>query len=274
MSLRILKESALAQLKAGIRSNLARYVSETPWIEQVLAESHTLETHLELPGDFGLYMPDQTSSYDFENSKRLYLALKNLTPVQAADERLWVYLTHTVGWQYMRRRWNVDERPRDDEKRAEYIRDRYFFMPNRDRALVRNGIARLWTYAYVTYDPERDDPFELTRVLLQKLDIAQQLLERSFSRVPALPRAVTEVVRTYPKTELDLTDRNVFRAIMRDINRVGGVTILDLLSASDIEEIVRRQAKLLAARARRADSTRISLAVDDPGPSAKDAVIA
>ena len=189
-----------------------------------------MKTHLQFPDDFEFAIPDSESSYDLVNSKRVFLALKELTPVQAADERLWAYLAHTVGWRYMRTRWDVDKFRGGAEKRRQYIRDRYFFMPNRDRALVRNGIARLWTYAYVTYDENRADPFELTAVLLQKLDIAQQLLERSFSRVPHLPRAVMEVVRTYPQDELDLTDRGAFRDIVRHINRVGGVTILDLLN--------------------------------------------
>lgn len=249
MGLHILRESALSQLRGNIGGNVGKYSLDEPWINEEFRGSRwSLDTHLDLPGHFELLLPDEDSTYDLENSKRLFLALKDLTPVQAADERLWAYLSHTVGWQYMRKRWDVDKFRGNAQKRTEYIRDRYFFMPNRDRALVRNGIARLWTYAYVTYDEQREDPFQLTEVLLQKLDIAQQLLERSFSRVPELPKAVMRVVQTYPKDQLDLTDRDQFRDVMRHVNRVGGVTILDLLTAFELEQTVRNRADMLATR--------------------------
>lgn len=250
MGLHVLRESALSQLRSNIGGNIGKYSLDEPWINEELRGGRwSLDTHLELPGHFELVVPDDDSTYDLENSKRLFLALKDLTPVQAADERLWAYLSHTVGWQYMRKRWNVDNFRGNAEKRKQYIRDRYFFMPNRDRALVRNGIARLWTYAYVTYDEQRDDPFQLTEVLLQKLDIAQQLLERSFSRVPELPKAVMRVLQTYPKDQLDLTDRDQFRDVMRHVNRVGGVTILDMLNDFELEQLVRDRADTLATRA-------------------------
>lgn len=249
MGMHILRESSLSQLRSNIAGNVAKYSLDEPWINEAFAGSRwSLDTHLELPGHFDFLLPDDSSTYDLENSKRLFLALKDLTPVQAADERLWTYLSHTVGWRYMRKRWDVDKFRGSTAKRCQYIRDRYFFMPNRDRALVRNGIARLWTYAYVTYDESRDNPFQLTEVLLRKLDIAQQLLERSFSRVPDLPRAVMSVVQTYPKDQLDLTERERFRDVMRHVNRVGGVTILDLLNALELEKLVRDRADTLASR--------------------------
>ncbi|MGK2957259.1 MAG: DUF6339 family protein [Acidimicrobiales bacterium] len=250
MSLHILRESALSQLRSNIGGNVSKYSFEKPWINEEFRDSHwLLKTNLELPGHFELLLPDEDSTHDLENAKRLFLALKHLTPVQAADERLWACLSHTVGWRYMRKRWDVDKFRGNAEKRKQYIRDRYFFMPNRDRALVRNGIARLWTYAYVTYDKQRNDPFQLTEVLLQKLDIAQQLLERSFSRVPKLPKAVMRVLQTYPKDQLDLTDRDRFRDVMRHVNRVGGVTILDMLNDLELEQLVRDRADTLASRA-------------------------
>ena len=249
MGIRILRETTLSQLRGNIGGNIERYSRDEPWLEEVFDGTRwSLDTRLQLPDDFEFAIPDTESSYDLENSRNLFMALKELTPIQAADERLWAYLAHTVGWRYMRSRWDVDKFRGDVKKRQQYIRDRYFFMPNRDRALVRNGIARLWTYAYVTYDESREDPFELTAVMLQKLDIAQQLLERSFSRVPHLPRAVIEAVRAYPQNELDLTDRAVFRDIVRHINRVGGVTILDFLDPLELQSLVQRQAAILASR--------------------------
>ncbi|MEV2908009.1 DUF6339 family protein [Paenibacillus larvae] len=53
----------------------------------------------------------------------------------------------------MRKRWPV-ESYLDKDKPEEAIKERYFLMANRDRALIRNGIARLWWYGYVSYDEQ------------------------------------------------------------------------------------------------------------------------
>lgn len=246
--LNILRESSLNQLRANLSGNLERYRDDESWVEEYFdASNWRMETPIDLPSGFELLLPTAEDTFDLENTKRIYLAFPRLSPTQAADERLWAYLSHVVCWKYMRARWNVANY--SGSRPVEYVRDRYFFMPNRDRALVRNGIARLWTYAHVTFDEHRDDPFELTGVLLQKLDIAQQLLERTFSRAPNVTRAVLSYIHAHPGQNIDLTDREHFRDLMRHVNRVGGVTILDLLEQEDLLSIISDRVALLESKA-------------------------
>src|SRR5687767_6934117 len=137
----------------------------------------------------------------------------------------------------MRARWGV-EKYRDNPRFADVVQERYFFMPDRPRALIRNGIARLWWYGYTTYDGTRTDPFELTGVLLKNLDVAQSVLERAFSRNRTVAHAVLSVLARLEQDGTPFYERNKVRELAKFLVQLGGVTIVDALDRSQIEEIV------------------------------------
>lgn len=245
MDLNYISDSSLEELKVNIISNVERYKLDDVWVDRFF-EGNVWNFPSTVKIDtVDLHMPQSgTLHFDFENTKKIYTALKGISVIQATDERLWTYLTHTLFWNYMRKRWPV-ESYLDKEKPVDALKERYFFMANRDRALIRNGIARLWWYGYVSYDDERKDPFELTRMLLSKLDIAQSLLERSFSRNPDITKAVLSVLMQKEQEESFFIDRERFRSLMMHINQLGGVTILDTLDRSDLEELIREKIEML-----------------------------
>ncbi|QOT08464.1 hypothetical protein JNUCC32_20150 [Paenibacillus sp. JNUCC32] len=245
MELNYISESSLDELKVNILSNIERYTSDEVWIYKFFeGTTWNFPSTIRIE-NIDLHMPQSsTLHFDFENTKKIYTSLKGLSVIQATDERLWTYLTHNTFWNYMRKRWPV-ESYLEKEKPVEAIKERYFFMANRDRALIRNGIARLWWYGYVSYDENREDPFELTKVLLSKLDIAQSLLERSFSRNPDITKAVLSVLKQ-KELETSFIDRENFRSLMMYINQLGGVTILDTLDREDLEELVREKIEALS----------------------------
>ena len=250
---RHLLDASLARLQVNIASNVEQYSRDEPWLPAYFgSEAWHHQAKVNLPNSFELQMPTGTSvadSCDLENTRILYKALKSLTPTQASDERLWAYLSHVTFWKYMRLRWPI-EKQESSESKENYVCTRYLFMKgNRSRALVSNGIARLWWYGYTTYDEHRDDPFELTTVLLKKLDVTNQLLERNFSR----NRALTKTVLT------GLSDRDFFaeftntripaRELLKHIQFVGGVSIIDSMPSEEFLALVKAKIDELASPA-------------------------
>jgi hypothetical protein len=61
--------------------------------------------------------------YDAENCQACYAGMPGLTPYEARDERLWVYLTHTLHLNYVRARWPI---PADDMLAISHIRTHFF----------------------------------------------------------------------------------------------------------------------------------------------------
>lgn len=242
-----MKDKAMTELKVNITANKDRYHLSEPWVENFFKDSSWfLQSNIRVGSDIELVQPKSpTEHYDLENTKLIYTAFKHLTVTQATEERLWAHLSHTTFWKYMRSRWPIESYA-ENERLVENVRERYFFMSNRDRALIRNGIARLWWYGYVSYDESREDPFELTKILLKNLDIAENLLGRSFSRNRTLTITVLSVLADLEKMNKAFFDREKFRSLMKHINQIGGVTVLDALDSPDIQKVVTRKIEQLS----------------------------
>jgi hypothetical protein len=235
MALSVLRENFVHKLQGSISQNLQRYQDDEPWLDDI-ASTHSFSTNLEPAAPLELLDPKGDDRKDLENAKRLHKALPNLSLVQARDPRLWTRLAHVELWSYMRKRWDAGKHSSKPAKQETYIRTHYFVAQNASRALVRNGIARLWWYAKVTYDPNRNNPYELTQVLLQMLDITQQILERSYGRAPTVAVGFLEFLLQHKKTLLGAGNENRrrIRHLAKHLNLRGGYSLLDCLTKNDV----------------------------------------
>jgi hypothetical protein len=130
---------------------------------------------------------------------------------------------------------------------------------------MRNGAARLWWAAKLTYDPERSNAYELTHVLLSSLDIAKNLLERNFGRIPRLMHTFLDFLLRNKKQCIDSgnSSRLVVRHLTKALNLHGGVCVLDCMNRRDTATFLQAEMqKALQSRngQARADS-------DEPGPT-------
>ena len=85
----------------------------------------------------------------------LYEALPNLTPMIAAYDPFWLYLSHTELFTYIRKRWpnvltDINGNEKEPEKIKEYIRDYWF--PGGTNSAVRSWLPGLWWSVYLTVD--------------------------------------------------------------------------------------------------------------------------
>lgn len=165
MKIHFLKEDALIALKANVDANLGNYRKPTnEWIyDYFQGEDPFMEANFECE-DFQLLISpkiDDISSTDVQNVRILYSALKNLTETQATDERLWAGLCHYDLWDYLSKRWKMEE----DKITSQLVLSRYFISNafGRKRGLTVNTLSKLWWIGRLTYDQNRSDPFELLK---------------------------------------------------------------------------------------------------------------
>jgi hypothetical protein len=244
VALDLFRNHYVRHLRLHVGANLARYSNPRPWAGRPTgAEPVTLATTLEPCVPLALEMPDGEDLKDIENSKIVYEAFPNLTPLQARDPRLWTRLTHVECWSYMRKRWDVNRFSADAGRAERFVLTRYFVPQAQSRALLRNGLARLWWYAHLTYDATREDPYELTAELLSFLDIAQQVLERNMGRAPQIRIGFLDFLRQN-RDRLGASAeqrRRRIRDLAKALNLRGGVMILDSLSITEVEEILEEE---------------------------------
>ena len=240
--LSLFSHTHIGRLRVGVKDHLARYRRSKPWADRpVRGEPASFPSGVVPAAPFDFVIPTSPRHlFDFENAVRMHRALPHLTREQASDPRLWVRLTHVEGWEYMRRRWDVRPKIREDKNPVGYVTEHYFVASSSpSRALTRNGMSRLWWYAHLTHDPKRAEPYELTRVLLSALDIAQQLLERNLGRAPHVRTGFLEHIRDHDAalgTGGDRRDR--IRALSERLNLTGGVTLLDALSVGQVRAVL------------------------------------
>jgi hypothetical protein len=241
MNLPFLSSSSVETLKRNLSENQSAYLIGEARTLVKSAQVEQSKIQVDEPPD--LVLPGVDDLKDAINSRRIYQWLHRLDPVQASDARVWTYLTHDFYADYTFKRWPI-EKTSDILTR---IRERYFVEGQGLASLVRNGIARLWWFGYLTYDETAEGhSFELTDVLVSLQDIQVAFLERAIGRSRRILRTALRVWQQRVERGDDIKGRG--RAIQmwaRLIRLHGAVALLDSLAQRDLENLVR--AKLAIA---------------------------
>ncbi|XRG77005.1 DUF6339 family protein [Rossellomorea sp. GAMAL-10_SWC] len=235
MQVYYIKEAYLDKLKTGLKDNKEYYYKDSPWLDEYFESSDWCLKSKITCSNFELKQPiSSRENFDVENSILIHQSL-DLNISQANDERLWVYLTHITFYEYMKNRWGINQ----EKTTIETLKKRCYFSGTDNVKFARNGIARLWWAAEVTKDNLREDPYELTRILFSTQDVHMQLMERNFSRNTNLIKNILSVFSKMDKK--DYANMEFNRDLMKYLNSLGGVTILDALDEEDIEKIIKEK---------------------------------
>ena len=104
-----------------------------------------------------------TTDGDFKSAVALYEAYKDLSPLQAIDSQLWESLSLTDLFPYMQKRWSLKECKDEKELKSSILN--HFTI--KAHGLMRQGLGGLWWLVHLTYDPDRENPYELTEILFK-----------------------------------------------------------------------------------------------------------
>ena len=257
-SLTIFKTSLVNALRGSLHANLDRYLQDDVWIADVSTKStREMQTSVELSEPLFLDSPENGNLRDIENAIRLHRALHHLTRLQARDPRLWTRFSHVEFWPYMRLRWPVERHMANGDRARRFVESRYFVAQSQSRALLRHGIARLWWMGQLSHDPDRQNPYELTTVLLSTLDITQQIVERGMGRASNIIRGFLEFLLQNGETLLTggNTNRARIRRLAKHLNMYGGVSVLDLLSQGEVMDLLGSElTRIMETEARRTEA--------------------
>ena len=173
------------------------------------------------------------SKDDLLNVKLLYSAYKDkLMPLQASDPLLWSALCHITFKDYVLKRWKKDNGEVS-------IAQRFFATEGRGSLTYYNAISRLWWSGYLTYDEDRasTNPWHLTETLFSAQQIQKDLFDQSFSMNRTIVKGLLSALKRVQEE-----NGNKCTIIFREccdsyINHFGAVSILDTLSAAEIEAV-------------------------------------
>lgn len=241
-SIRFYKQDTVNVLRQNIMANLTWYQAEgnidTP---DILAEHKEMSKKID-PVCWEQLNQSPDENKDVQNAIVVYKGL-DLSPQQAADERIWVYATHRIARNYVIKRW--PRIPTDKDKAKKYILSHYFVSGA--RGLIRdNAVARLWWMGHVANRCKDYDLETTLKILLRDSDVRANLLERS--SVSMSQEMFNGVIRLLGRS-LDTSDepaiykRSNFRALMKMLNRRGGRIMLNVLSPQQLDDMLNELAK-------------------------------
>ncbi len=240
MNLIYFTKDAYKALKKDLDVNKENYYKDEPWLPDYFAQIGLDEFYktssVVVPNIQLLYSGDDNESKnkdDLSNIRLLYSAYKDkITPLQASNPLLWSALCHMTFKDYVLKRWKKDNG-------TVRLDQRFFATEGRGSLLYYNAISRLWWSGYLTYDEDKasSNPWHLTETLFSAQQIQKDLFDQSFSMnrttVKGLLRALKQI-----QAENGNYCTTVFRQCCDSyINHYGAVSILDTLSAEDIEKI-------------------------------------
>lgn len=244
--IRYMKEDAMQRIKHSVYSNKEKYKNNKPWVADLFEKNNWfIESNIRI-NNFDLIIPDDNNVYDLNNVKILYDNMKNLQPYQANEERLWSYLTHVYLWDYMRKRWPVEKYY--DKKKNKFenrMHEHYFLKSKTKRALIRNGISRLWWFGYVTYEENSSNSYALTEILLYTQDIAESVFGRHFSNNPQIVKSLLSVLKEKIDNGYDMPDRDTIRSLCKYLSHLGGAMIIDSLEVEELKNKLRKRLEFI-----------------------------
>ncbi len=146
---------------------------------------------------------------------------QSLTDRIASQEELWVTLNLEYFSEYTYYRW-LDGKAMSEKA----IRERIFkagkLMYN------RNSMARLWWITNRTKDVSLDDPYTYTRIILDRNQFEQSLMESTITKNPKLLKYIMAGIVRYEDAYTTINSNEIVR-ITKHLNRIGGTYVLDLM---------------------------------------------
>lgn len=237
MYLRYFTEKAYDQLYENVESNKDKYLGTDDWLADYFENNDNYFCVSKAVDVKKFELESNPNNTDSEKSKEdlinvriLYDALKNLTPLQAANKYMWAYLCHQ-NQRYIRERWlqNIRENT---------IRERFFVKS--DTSLWNdNALSRLWWYGYFTYDGgNRSNPYELTEILLTNQTLATDVIDTLNRMNPNRIKGVLYGLRDYIEKIGKVSGvADDFRECKKYLNHYAAVADFDFLDYEDIEKI-------------------------------------
>lgn len=202
-----------------------------------------VETRFRIDQLPALLIPNGKENFDKENAKRLFSSLAFLTPVEAADERIWVSMALGKYRDYLSARW-----PKSARVEFEAHLDNHVFATTSRNRFRDQAIARLWWIARFI---ERNFFNDTSKAYSVFFDLDADVLNSYLGRpnlvaVQTVAKSVVEIAYEafIPSSNSIRYDRQKFRDFLKDLDLENGRQLVSHKTAklidSQVESTFRR----------------------------------
>lgn len=184
-----------------------------------------------------------TPDGDLQTAIAIYEAYKDITPLFAQQDDLWVYLTHADLFDYVKKRWPIKTGNNISlVEQCDFISNHWF---RHEKHLFRTSIGGLWWQVYLTIDDTRDNPFELTEIYFRcGQDFHQRFGELSLIRHKEAMIGVLEFLNKHKyliKKGFDPKGQYISRLF----NSIGGTKLLSSLQRDYFTQVLEKKLAII-----------------------------
>lgn len=236
-------DEALATLKANtddVTGKLIENPKSSAWLKTFFPGTLWVTKKYEIE-EFTLKVPkdDKDRETDIYNSILLYERLHHLPLYVLTDERFWCWMNFEMGYEVALKYMPV-------KKGSSVFKDHWLLTQGKRRGLFFGVLSRCYFRVALSVDETLDDPYELTKFVIENPLRFRELTWRSFSSekmiVLGALKAEKRVMTEYPQME---ENTKHFAEIAKLLSKLGSVMLLDCMTEKDIEEYVYKKYKVM-----------------------------
>ena len=210
---------------------LQPFVSGTLWVTK---KYEIEEFSLRVPED------DKDRETDLYNSILLYEHLRDLPLYVLTDERFWCWMNFEVGYKAALKYMPL-------KTGSSVFKDHWLLTQGKRRGLFFGVLSRCYFRVALSVDDTLENPYELTKFVIDNPLRFRELTWRSFSSekmiVLGTLKAEKRVLAEYPQLE---ESAKLFANIAKMLSKLGSVMLLDCMTEKDIEDFVYKKFKAIA----------------------------
>lgn len=223
-----------------VASYLMKEKNNSDWLKAVYNGELFEEKKYKIE-DIELLTDDNYENVDFQNSIKIYEALKGLPRYILTDERFWCWFNFTIGYKAALQAMRI--------KSKTTFEDHWLFKQGKRRGIFFNVLARCYFRVELSVDEEnKEDKYYLTRFVIENPERFRSLSWRSNSSektvVLGALKAEKDIVEKYKdvidvdKIKYDDGKRTIYTEVAKQISLYASVRLIDAASQEDIYNYV------------------------------------
>ena len=236
MRLMYLSQEAIDDIKINFNKYKSHFTDGTnEWFLKYFERNGWIHESKIQCADFTMdYNPDMNVS-DRKNVEIIYEAMKDLSPANASDERLWSGILFGQLWDFVQYR-RADALASGDERE---ILNSFLFMRGTKRSCFMNCLSRLWWTGYLLYDKSNADHYAAIDLMCETAYASNIILfsSNNFVSNKDIALGVLDCIAER-KAKGEKIGRYHFVEANKYLNCIGGVSLLDTITRKEAKNLV------------------------------------
>ncbi|HHX60582.1 MAG TPA: hypothetical protein GX707_07685, partial [Epulopiscium sp.] len=117
----------------------------------------------------------------------------------------------------------------------------WLFTQGKRRGLFFGVLSRAYYRVMLTVDSSKNDPYELTRFVIEKPERFRNLSWRTFSSQKHIVMGTLKAEKRIFEEFGEIEKSKYFTEIAKDVSKYGSVNLIDIMDENDIYEYVYKQ---------------------------------